>query len=230
MYSFYLDDMLLPVTPGALKVAIQNKNEVITLINEGEAGVLKRPGLSTIRFDALLPNKRYPFARYAAGFQGAEYYLSKLEALKTGLRPFVFRVIRTGAKNAALLFDQTFKVSLEDYTIEEDAENYGADVQVSVKLRQYEARETKIVFWGDNTAQATETRDTSGKPQETTYTVASWDSLWKIAQVQLGDGMRWPEIYALNEAVIEEAARAHGRESSSRGQWIYVGTVLRLPG
>ncbi|GAB3769941.1 LysM repeat protein [Nocardioides ginsengisegetis] len=50
------------------------------------------------------------------------------------------------------------------------------------------------------------------------YTVRRGDSLWKIAQQQLGEGRRYDEIVALNEAVL------HGRPD-----FITAGTVLRIP-
>ena len=52
----------------------------------------------------------------------------------------------------------------------------------------------------------------------TAYTVKRGDSLWKIAQQQLGDGRRYDEIVALNEDVL------HGQPD-----FITPGTVLRIP-
>ncbi|MDY0256269.1 glucosaminidase domain-containing protein [Gudongella oleilytica] len=47
-----------------------------------------------------------------------------------------------------------------------------------------------------------------------TYTVKKGDSLWQIAQSQLGNGSRWPEIQKLN---------------GLSGTTIYAGQVLKLP-
>ena len=93
MYQFYMDDMLLPVTPGAMTLKVANQNKTVTLINEGEINILKLPGLSKISFNALLPNRQYPFAQYSGGFQDAQYYLSKLETLKTSCQPFQFFIV-----------------------------------------------------------------------------------------------------------------------------------------
>ena len=56
------------------------------------------------------------------------------------------------------------------------------------------------------------------EPATVEYTVRRGDSLWKIAQEQLGDGTRYVEIVALNETVL------HGRPN-----FIDPGLVLRLP-
>ena len=71
MYQFYMDDMLLPVTPGAMTLKVANQNKTVTLINEGEINILKLPGLSKISFNALLPNKDYPFAQTESGSHNA---------------------------------------------------------------------------------------------------------------------------------------------------------------
>ncbi len=50
----------------------------------------------------------------------------------------------------------------------------------------------------------------TGEPQATQgdlrqYTIKQNDSLWKIAQSELGDGNRWKEIYELNKGIIEDS-------------------------
>ena len=234
MYLFYLGNMMLPVTPEKLELKIANNNKTITLINEGEVNILKRPGLTKVTFGALLPNVRYPFAVYKNGFQPAETYLNKLESLKNSQAPFVFRVMRSD-EEAVSSFDTFLTVSLEDYTITEDAEKYGRDVYVSISLLQYKGYATMTITFQDSSSGNTKTatisasRDTSTKIIEKTYTVQSGDSLWGIAKKQLGSGARYTEVYARNKETIEATARKNGRASSSNGHWIYPGTVLKLP-
>ena len=59
-------------------------------------------------------------------FKGAEYFLNKLERLKTGQSSFQFIVSRV-LPNGKSLFDTNIKVSLEDYEIKEEADD-GFDV------------------------------------------------------------------------------------------------------
>ncbi len=61
-----------------------------------------------------------------------------------------------------------------------------------------------------------------------TYTVASGDTLWIIATKILGNGSRWPEIYLLNQPVIENAAKKKGYPSSSYGALLVPGITLRI--
>lgn len=67
------------------------------------------------------------------------------------------------------------------------------------------------------------------KAEGTQYTIVSGDTLWGIARRFLGKGVRYVEIYNLNKDVIEAAAKAHGKSSSSNGHWIWPGTVLTIP-
>ena len=95
MYEFYMDGVRLPVTPSSLTIKISNQNKTINLINEGQRNIIKTPGLSKYSFNALLPNREYPFACYPNGYQPAQYYMSLLEKLKRECKPFEFLVIRT---------------------------------------------------------------------------------------------------------------------------------------
>ena len=236
MYKVYLDDMRLPVTPEEITLKVKNQNKTLTMINEGEVNILKRPGLSDIKFDCILPNSEYPFAVYDSGYQGAEYFLGRLEEFKTSIKPFTFQIIRTESGGRISSFDQELTVSLESYEITENAEKYGSDILVTISLKQYTAAVTKVVVFEaqtDDTSDTTEAviqeeRDTSTKEELKEYTVVSGDTLWGIAKREYGNGSRWGEIYDLNTEVIEATARQNGLDSSSNGHWIYPGEVLRL--
>lgn len=235
MYEFYMDGVRLPVTPSALTIKISNQNKTINLINEGQLNIIKTPGLSKISFNALLPNREYPFAYYPNGYQPAQYYMNKLEMLKTACKPFEFSVIRIDDSGEELMSAQPMTVSLESYELNEDAASYGVDVMAKIELLQYAPYHTKSIEFkqsdsGTKTATVTQKRDTTTAPTNKTYTVKQGDNLWDIARVQLGNGARQTEIYNLNKATIEAAAKKYGRQSSSNGWWIYPGTVLKLPG
>ena len=142
-YDFYLDKTLLPIAPGKLQIKIGNTNKTVTLIDGGEVNLLKTPGLSDIEFECLLPQVKYPFAVYVGGFKPAAYYLQHLEQLKVSRKPFQFIVSRV-MPSGQVLFSNNVKVSLEDYTMSESADN-GFDVNVKIRLKQYRDYGTQTV-------------------------------------------------------------------------------------
>ena len=66
-YDFYLDKCLLPVAPSKLTIKINNKNDTLTLINEGEINILKKAGLTDVEFECDIPQVKQPYAVYPSG-------------------------------------------------------------------------------------------------------------------------------------------------------------------
>lgn len=142
-YDFYLQKCLLPITPQSLQLKISNANKTITLIDEGEINILKKPGLTDISFECCIPQIEYPFATYKNGFKGASYFLEYFEKLKTQKQPFQFICSRT-LPNGVPLFSTNIKVSMEDYAIKENAKQ-GFDLMVEINLKQWRNYGTKVV-------------------------------------------------------------------------------------
>lgn len=225
-YNCYLGGVLWPVTPGKLTIKVKGKNKTLELLNEGEINFLRAPGLTEITLPLTLP--------MLTGSRRPEYYLNILEKLKTGKGTTQFIMTRT-APNGRLLFDTNIKVSVEDYTIDENAVN-GLDISVEVSLKQYREYGTKIVkiVTVETPKENTEKKDTAPKtekptvtttkerpattaPKATTYTVKKGDTLWAISKKYLGDGARYMEIYNANKGIIKDP------------NLIYVGQVLTIP-
>lgn len=221
MYYFYLDKLLLPIAPEKLQLKIGNNNKTLTLINEGEINILKRAKLTDIEFDVLLPNVKYPFATYSGNFQNASYFLENIEKLKTNEKPFQFIVSRK-MPSGKILFDTNIKVSLEDYTISEEAEE-GFDVKVSIKLKQYKDYSTKTVQITIKQERPrpvvvqTPSRPATTAPTTRTYTVVRGDCLWNIAKKYYGNGSQYTRIYNAN------------RDKIKNPSLIYPGQVFVIP-
>lgn len=142
MYKVSLDGVVFPVAPSSIEIKINNKNKTTVLVDEGEINILKTQGLKDVVFDVLLPSSYYPFAEYEDGFKTAGYYLEHIAKLKINKKPFEFKVIRK-FPDGRLLFGYKMNVSLEEYTIKDDANN-GFDIVVSLKLKQFRDYGTKI--------------------------------------------------------------------------------------
>ena len=219
-YSLFLDGVQFPIAPSSMETQINNNNKTITLINESEVNILKKAGLTDISFDLLLPNSKYPFAVYPDGYQPATYYLEKLESLKLSNKPFQFIVSRL-KPNGDLLFDTNMKVSLEDYPIQEDAEN-GFDIVVSLNLKQYREYGTKIIEIKKATnenetpvAIATTPRD-SNKVTPKSHKVVSGDTLWAICKKYYGK---------VTKTMTDDLAAKNGIKNPNL---IYPGQVIKL--
>lgn len=206
-YIFYLDGILVPITPSSITTKINNKNKVITLINDGDFNILKEEGLKEFTFDMCLPAYKYPFARGV--LLPINYYLNMLSFLKNSKKPFRFIVIREGAVGSSG-YNTTILVSLENYEIKEDAGN-GRDVVVSVTLKEYKNVNSTLFKYVNIGAQAigtalsvatfisTKTRDSSSKKSQRTYKVKEGDTLYIIAKKELGDANKCNFLKELNK-------------------------------
>lgn len=223
-YYFYLGNVLLPIPPKKLELKINNKNKTYDLINYSQINVLKNPGLTSIEFEILLPNVKYPFATYKNNFQNAKYYLGILEKLKVNRSPFQFIVVRK-FPNGNGIYDTNIKVSLEDYTITDTTEE-GFDNKVKIKLKQYREYSTKTVKVTikqykppvvTRTVTTNNTATTPAKPSGQNYTVKRGDCLWNIAKRFYGNGSKYTTIFNAN------------RDKIKNPNLIYPGQVLWIP-
>ncbi|HHN8246642.1 TPA: LysM peptidoglycan-binding domain-containing protein [Clostridioides difficile] len=228
-YDFYLDGVQLPIPPPKLEVKVTNKNKTVDLINTGEVNILKKEGLSEISFEAEFTHNKLPF--YRGQFRDVQFFLSKLELLKTDCKPFQFIVSRELGNK--VLFNTNIKVSLEEYAISEDADN-GSDTKVAIKLKQYRDYSTKKLVIAPPKNE-TDRPNVKIEPKRVdsvnatntktkTYTVKTGDSLWSICQKQLGNGSLYKKVYELNKSMMDKANKGKNLSKYT----IYKGQVLKL--
>lgn len=205
-----------------LKLKISNNNKTYDLINYSQINVLKNPGLSSLEFEVVLPNTKYPFAMYKNNFQNAKYYLGVLENLKVNRSAFQFIVVRK-FPNGKDIFNTNIKVALEEYTITDTTEE-GFDTKVKIKLKQYKEYSTKKVqvtikqYRPPAVTRTVTTNNTAvAKPSGQNYTVKRGDCLWNIAKRFYGNGAKYTTIYNANRSKIRNP------------NLIYPGQVLWIP-
>ena len=221
-YYFYLGNVLLPIPPSKLELKISNNNKTYNLINYSQINVLKNPGLSSLEFEVVLPNTKYPFAMYKNNFQNAKYYLGVLENLKVNRSAFQFIVVRK-FPNGKDIFNTNIKVALEEYTITDTTEE-GFDTKVKIKLKQYKEYSTKKVqvtikqYRPPAVTRTVTTNNTAvAKPSGQNYTVKRGDCLWNISKRFYGNGAKYTTIYNANRSKIRNP------------NLIYPGQVLWIP-
>ena len=203
-----------PVTPKSVIVSTPGRNRTERLIDTSEISILSRPGLREISFEALLPNQKYPFAVYADGlFRPASHYLAMIEMLKRDREPFLMTM---GTNDLRSRQGFSISVCLEGYSISEDAAN-GGDTVISLRLKEFRSANLAVVQ-PDSPTPPKPSRPPPVAAQPKSIVAERGDTLWSIAKRYLGDGSRWPEIFALNRAVV------------SKPNLIYPGQVIVLPG
>lgn len=227
-YYFYLDDMMLPIPPAKMDIRIKNKNKTVSLINEGEINIIKTEGLKEISFELLLPNSNYPFADYSQSntdmavsaftnlfggslgvlgeigksfaFKDAEHYLSKIKSAKENREPVRLIIVRM-TPAFQMLFDTNLLVTIEDYSIREDAKN-GFDMIVPLRLKEYKYYATKEVEVktdenGKETYTVKENRITD-KTTPKVWQITKEKSVYEAVKIASGGGLNWRTVMNLN--------------------------------
>lgn len=142
-YYVFLDAILLPVSPEKIEISVPTLNKTVTMVDQGEINILRGKGLKEIKFDMLVPSFKYPFANYSFGSFSTSQVIARLEYLKEQGKPVYFIVTRCRAGKPA--WWTNIRVSIEDFTVTEDANN-GTDVIISVNLKEYKEYSTKLAI------------------------------------------------------------------------------------
>lgn len=188
----------LPLAPEKYKTKIKAGNKTIDLVKNGEINILKDVGLREFEFEILLP-KDDVLVYYKNKFKEPIFYLNKLRNFINDKKPIRFIIIRK-LQDSTELFETNLLVSLEDYEVTENAMEEG-DFYVKLKLKEYRSvgvSTLKLVSNEKNETKAIKETSRAAKETEKTYKVVKGDTLWKIAQLQLGNGDKWKQIADLN--------------------------------
>lgn len=214
MYDFYIDGLLLPETPSKLTIKTPDRNQTADLISGDVMSILKSPGLRTVIFDAWLSYEERPFT--SGRYKSPRTVLDKIESLKNNSSYFQFIVVRRNTRGNRL-DDTNIKVSIADYTSDEDSAN-GSDFKISLQLQEYRSFSTKTIRLSNgsgvvSTNSNTNRWETTGIPK--TYTVQRGDTIQNIGRTFYNNGNAYKQIMIDNKI--------------SNPNSIYAGQVLALP-
>lgn len=194
MYQFYLGEILLPIAPEKVTITTGSQSHCYTLADGREINIPESPKLRTISFEALIPYREYPFAKYVSGYKDGDTLRESIEALKNNNTVFQFVITRLRGQKAYHYTD--IRSTLEDIKVTESAGN-GLDIKMALTIKEYREFGAKFVT-GNNTI-----RQQDNAPKlNSNYVVKNGDSLWNIAKIYYGDGSRWRDIYNANTDVI----------------------------
>lgn len=205
MYYLFIAGTPFPVPPEKLKLTIKGKNETVTLIDGGEVNLIKKPGLTEVSFELLLPAVQYDFAFYEAGFfRTPDYYTELLEFLMTSGSYFNFELYRYSYDGKTELAHIQMPVTLEEYTETEEAEK-GQDITVECKLKYYRAYGTKVLVPNAEGTGYTVAR-TDVKEPVRVVVVREGDTLQSICLREFQSDAKeyMDKVYRLNKATFDE--------------------------
>lgn len=223
MYYMYLGSTQIPIPPPTLTTKIGSRNKTYELLETGEVNVIRAPKLTEVSFRFMLPNTDYPFSQQRSGGLGgsllstlmgssnglAPDLIAALKELKESGEPTRFIVVRM-KQNGGFINMMNLKVTLEDYSIEEDADE-GYDMYANVTLKRYVDFGTKRLqvqtdASGKKTATAVSDRPTTGHAIYAKNGIlgktVKGDTLAQFAKRALGKAMYWPQLANFNKIVI----------------------------
>jgi LysM repeat protein len=223
-YNNGAEEFIFPLNPSEIAVSESSQNATYDVVGLGEVNVIKDRKLPEYSFSGLFPAQRYPFLSIFDGIdevkkadivvkQPAEYIelIGKWMSAKKPIR-FVFE---------SDTYDINTAASIESFEWREVAGSSG-DIEYSITLKKYVFYAARKIEQTITSKGTVATKDSTParpneKQQAKTYKLAAGDSLWKVAQKQLGNSARWKEIQKLNNISDAELTR------------LQVGKVLKLP-
>ncbi|EHQ92133.1 LysM peptidoglycan-binding domain-containing protein [Desulfosporosinus youngiae] len=213
--SLYSETIELPVMPSALEIGEGGNNKTYDVVALGEINVIKNPKLSEYAFSSFFPAQRYPFVTVSPLLLPYEYVKRILKWMESK-EPIRFVFISE-------TFDINTLASIEGFDWKESAGS--GDIDYTLKLKRYTpysarravvAQTMTIASVSTQAIQSQPPARPNEQPPPKTYTLAAGDTLWAVAQKQLGNGGRWPELQSLNGISDAEIKR------------LQVGRVIKL--
>ncbi|MEK4462870.1 LysM peptidoglycan-binding domain-containing protein [Paenibacillus sp. FSL H8-0315] len=236
------DAIRLPVNPETLEIKESGDGKSYTIIDLGEINTIAYPKLTEITIESIFPAQRYPFVLVQEdGLKRPFEYVELIKKWMTSRRPirFVFSGVRypddtkkdekklnkpqKWLEESSIGEDRSLEIdfavnmamSIEGFTWKLSAGTSG-DIEYSLSLKKYvfyQAVAVKVVK-GEVKA---EQKRANEKAKPTTYTLKAGDSLWSIAQKNLGDGSKYKVIQKLNGIPDSELKK------------LPIGKVIKLP-
>lgn len=215
-----------PINPSEITISEATDGQTYDVVGLGEINVIKDRKLTEYSFSGLFPAQFYPFITLFEGLTVEEdekdpirleapvMYIKRIEKWMTTRKPVRFVFISD-------TYDINTPASIESFEWKEVAGS-GGDIEFSITLKKYifyAARKIEQTISGNGTVKQVMSSPPrpNEKQQPKTYKMVPGDSLWKVAQVQLGNGARWKEIQKLNGISDAEVDR------------LPIGKVLKLP-
>lgn len=205
----------LPMTPDSIEVTTGAEFFSYDIMNAGPIQIPRGESLTGFKWSGMLPGMVRMLHTYVNPLflLPPLAYIKKFETWRKQKKKLKLSIPLALINEPVYLVSFPYKFAGGQGDVEYSIEFCTAkDIIISTEA------ETANQGESDSGAGVTTTAPATEAANATTYTVKSGDSLWKIAQKNLGSGSRWQEIYDLNKSVI-----------GSNPNLIYPGQVYNMP-
>lgn len=204
----------IPVNPSSIEVSESGQGKTYSVASLGEINVIKERKLTEISFSSIFPATHYSFVTSNTLLR-PDQYIEMIEFWLNQKRPIRFIMVSDS-------YDINVPASIESFEWSEAAGG-GGDIEYTIKLRKYVFYAARKIVQLQSAAKGVKKISSAvprpnEKQQPKTYTLVSGDTLWKVAQMKLGNGARWKEIQTLN-----------GIKDADLKSFLSPGKVLKLP-
>lgn len=199
-YAIYLkgksgEPIRLPTNPEKINYEESQDSQEYDIVKLGKIVVPGTLGLITYSFTAEFPHAEAYYIVNSEGFRSSKACIEQFREWRKNLE-IIELTISSGE------MDIVESVIIESLSIEEKAGEEG-DYYIGFKLKQYKPfglKEGKIDTANNAVKVTTNTRPSNPpKPANNTYVVRSGDTLWALAKRYLGDGSKYPQLFAANK-------------------------------
>lgn len=208
----------IPVLPEKIACSSAAYFREYDILNKGPVKIPNGRELTSIGWESFFPGPKVKKVLTGSSITNPPaIFHSRIETWKNN-----------GTKLKLNITGTPFNLSVYIEKYEASAEDAFGSIHYSIEF--IEAVDVIVSFSKGKTANKTSTKQrTSTKSNKEIMTIKKGDTLWSIARKQLGSGTKWKQIYSLNKAALEAAAKKNGKKTSDNGHWIYPGTVLKIP-
>lgn len=208
-------ELRLPVAPESVTVEAEAQTNEVRTVELGSFVIPRGRRPARIAWEAIFPGEGRRDLPFVVDWRPPRFYVSTIGswyAKGRRLRLLVTRPQPDEPQIAEALID------LDVYIERFRQQMRGGMGDCWYSLDLVEARDLVILTTAATAGTGADSRPRSLPTPPSTYVVKEGDSLWLIAQVVLGDGGRWGEIYDLNRELI-----------GPNPDLLQVGLELRMP-
>lgn len=197
-YNNGAERLRLPVNPSAINISTPYGMNDVSVSQLGEVSIFGNRGLAEITLNSFFPKNYNPSYCEYRNLKDPWNLVETIERWRDTKRPI--RLIVTGTRI-------NYAVTVRDFMIDVERAGHIGDIYYSISFKEYRFISLKVQRTSNGTGSKATTPARPAPAKATTggkksHTVASGDTLQKIAKKYYGSTEDWRKIYNANKTAI----------------------------